>query len=160
MINVNPEGPDQGKHASHPIRTTELCQCILPNPEILKTNWYSSEQTWTDLQVDAACCERPFYCGTEQIWVNDWFMSTLWLKLPINATLLIRTSFTCIRTTIQFRDSPWLQLTLKAVNLNISSQHFKIFLLFFGENRNWHFMWIIYYGDNSHEMSIPIFSEK
>ena len=44
---------------------------------------------------------------------------------------------------------------------NFSRQHFEMFLLFFQENRLWHFMQIVFLGDNSlHEMQKPILLEK
>ena len=59
-------------------------------------------------------------------------------------------------------------LTMKPFNkldFNISRQYFKILprnilmllLLFFPEQRVWHFMQIVSSGDNSHEMSNPFF---
>ena len=36
----------------------------------------------------------------------------------------------------------------------------QFFYLFFRENKSWHFMWIISQADDSHEMSILVFSEK
>ena len=41
-----------------------------------------------------------------------------------------------------------------------SRGHFEIRFLFFHENRFWHYMQIVSYGDNLHEMSKPIFWEK
>ena len=40
------------------------------------------------------------------------------------------------------------------------SRHFRIFFLFFSENRFWHYMQIVSYGDNLHVMSKPVFWEN
>ena len=40
------------------------------------------------------------------------------------------------------------------------SRHLKIFFLFFPENRFWHYMQTVSYGDNLHVMSKPVFWEK
>ena len=52
------------------------------------------------------------------------------------------------------------------MSLNLStlgkkfSRHFRIFFLFFPENRFCHYMQIVSYGDNLHVMSKPVFREK
>ena len=51
-------------------------------------------------------------------------------------------------------------LSLCMLGKNFSRQHFEIFFLFLPENRIWHFMQIVSYGDNLHEMSNPICLEK
>ena len=51
-------------------------------------------------------------------------------------------------------------LTLSTLGKIFSRRHFEIFFLFFSENRIWHFMQIVSYGDNLHEMSNPVFWEK
>ena len=43
-------------------------------------------------------------------------------------------------------------LTLKAWSKICSRRHSKTFVLFFRENKSWHFMWIICLADDSHEM--------
>ena len=43
---------------------------------------------------------------------------------------------------------------------NFSRPYFEIFLLFFLENRIWHFMQIVSLGDNLHDVSNPVFLEK
>ena len=45
------------------------------------------------------------------------------------------------------------QLTLKALSKFVAANILKFFLLFFRENKTWHFMWIICLADDSHEMS-------
>ena len=53
-----------------------------------------------------------------------------------------------------------LKLTFTTLMANSADSKFVIFFLFFQENRTWHFMQIISNGDNLHEMSNPVFSEK
>ena len=45
-------------------------------------------------------------------------------------------------------------------NHNFSRQQFWLFFLFAGENRSWHFMWIVCQADNSHRISTLVFSEN
>ena len=52
-----------------------------------------------------------------------------------------------------------LQLTLSTLDDIFSRRHFEIFL-FSPENRLWHFMQIVPYGDNVYNMSKPIFWES
>ena len=51
----------------------------------------------------------------------------------------------------------WCIINLLSDNYKCS-RHFDF--VFFWENRAWHFIWIVWLADNSHEMSSPIFSEK
>ena len=40
------------------------------------------------------------------------------------------------------------------------ADNIKFFVLFFRENKYWHFMWIVCQADDSHGMSRLVFSEK
>ena len=51
-------------------------------------------------------------------------------------------------------------LTLSMPGKIFSRRHFEIFFLFFPENRLRHLMPIVFFGDNLHEMSKPIFWGK
>ena len=48
-------------------------------------------------------------------------------------------------------------LTFSTLGKKFSRQYFKVFFLFFPENKLWHFMQIV---DNLHEMSKPFFLGK
>ena len=48
-------------------------------------------------------------------------------------------------------------LTLCMLGKNFSRRHFEIFFLFILDNRIWHFMQIVSYEDNLHEVSGPVF---
>ena len=51
-------------------------------------------------------------------------------------------------------------LVCSMLGKSFSRWHFEIFILFFPENRLWHFIQIVSFGNNLHKMSEPIFWEK
>ena len=63
-----------------------------------------------------------------------------------------KTRFLCLETAEN--------LTLSMLRLNFSRRQLVIILLFFTENRTWHFMQIRSEGEDFHEMPNPVFYEK
>ena len=55
---------------------------------------------------------------------------------------------------------PQNKLMLSTQSKIFSRRPIEIFFLFFPENRSWHFMQIVFTGDNLHEMSKPVFCEE
>ena len=57
------------------------------------------------------------------------------------------------------REKGWvfIYLTFNTLLANSADDKFVIFLLFFHENRIWHFMQIVSIEDNLHKMSKPVF---
>ena len=51
-------------------------------------------------------------------------------------------------------------LTFSHLSKSFGGWYFEIFVIFFPENRIWHFMQIVSTGDNLHEMSDPVFWKK
>ena len=53
-----------------------------------------------------------------------------------------------------------LSINLTTHRANLADDKLMMLFLFFPENRFWHFMQIVSYGDNLHGMSNPVFWEK
>ena len=66
----------------------------------------------------------------------------------------------CSMNYIQNRGTQTRTLTLSTLGKIFSRRHIEIFLLFFPENRIWHFIQMVSNGDHLHEMSNPVFCEK
>ena len=67
---------------------------------------------------------------------------------------------TCLHEKIHAENKVDTPLTLSTLGKIFSRWHFEIFFLFFPEHRIWRFMQIVSSGDNSHEMSSPVFWKK
>ena len=85
------------------------------------------------------------------------FKTIFWLKPSYQQTGL-KVKWMC------FRNIPLIKahisLMLSTLGKIFSRWLIEIFFLFFRENRIWHFMQIVSSGDNLHEMSNHVFSEK